>query len=138
MVTPHEIEGLFAADLAFLQDFYGVINFGNQQEYEEFARRAAGGGAAAGSVRSPPAGAGSGAGVLADGPPRPGRSARAGRARVEEIPTAARYDPRCCATRSTRSGRRSPILAYHLHWPMDELLDLEHMDRVRMVRAVPA
>ena len=35
LVTPHEIEGLFAADLAFLQDFYGVINFGNQQEYEE-------------------------------------------------------------------------------------------------------
>ena len=33
-VTPHEIEGLFAADLAFLQDFYGVINFGNQAEYE--------------------------------------------------------------------------------------------------------
>lgn len=34
MVTAHEIEGLFAADLAFLQDFYGVINFGNQEEYE--------------------------------------------------------------------------------------------------------
>jgi hypothetical protein len=33
MVTPHEIEGLFAADLAFLQDFYGVINFGSQEEY---------------------------------------------------------------------------------------------------------
>ena len=31
---PHEIEGLFAADLAFLQDFYGVINFGDQEEYE--------------------------------------------------------------------------------------------------------
>jgi hypothetical protein len=27
-------------------------------------------------------------------------------------------------------------LAYHLHWPLDELLDLEHADRVRMVRAV--
>ena len=27
-------------------------------------------------------------------------------------------------------------LAYHLHWPLDELLDLEHMDRVRLVRAV--
>lgn len=27
-------------------------------------------------------------------------------------------------------------LAYHLHWRLDELLDLEHMDRVRMVRAV--
>ena len=34
MVTPHEIEGLFAADLAYLQDFYGVINFGTQAEYE--------------------------------------------------------------------------------------------------------
>jgi hypothetical protein len=27
-------------------------------------------------------------------------------------------------------------LAYHLHWTMDDLLDLEHMDRVRLVRAV--
>lgn len=34
MVTAHEIEGLFAADLAFLQDFYGVINFGNQDEFD--------------------------------------------------------------------------------------------------------
>lgn len=35
MVTAHDIEGLFAADLAFLQDFYGVINFGTQEEYEQ-------------------------------------------------------------------------------------------------------
>jgi hypothetical protein len=34
MVTTHEIEGLFAVDLAFLQDFYGVINFGSPEEYE--------------------------------------------------------------------------------------------------------
>jgi hypothetical protein len=34
LVTPHEIEGLFTADLAYLQDFYGVINFGSQEEYE--------------------------------------------------------------------------------------------------------
>jgi hypothetical protein len=27
-------------------------------------------------------------------------------------------------------------LAYHLHWRLDDLLDLEHMDRVRMVRTV--
>jgi hypothetical protein len=27
-------------------------------------------------------------------------------------------------------------LAYHLHWQLDDLLDLEHLDRVRMVRAV--
>ncbi|WPF81319.1 hypothetical protein SANBI_002608 [Sanguibacter sp. 4.1] len=35
LVTTHEVENLFAADLAFLQDFYGVINFGSQEEYEE-------------------------------------------------------------------------------------------------------
>jgi hypothetical protein len=34
MVTAFEIEGLFAVDLAFLQDFYGVINFGDQEEYD--------------------------------------------------------------------------------------------------------
>ena len=28
-VTPNDVEGLFAADLAFLQDLYGIINFGN-------------------------------------------------------------------------------------------------------------
>ena len=28
------------------------------------------------------------------------------------------------------------FLAYHLHWRLDDLLDLEHADRVRMVRAV--
>lgn len=28
-VTPREIEGLFAADLAYLQDVYGVVNFGS-------------------------------------------------------------------------------------------------------------
>ncbi|WP_139983197.1 hypothetical protein [Nocardioides litoris] len=33
-VNSHVIEGLFAVDLAFLQDFYGVINFGNQEEFE--------------------------------------------------------------------------------------------------------
>lgn len=43
LVTTNEIENLFAADLAFLQDFYGVINFGSQAEYEELlaAQRAA-------------------------------------------------------------------------------------------------
>jgi hypothetical protein len=34
LVTPHEIEGLFAADLAYLQDFYGVINFGSDAEID--------------------------------------------------------------------------------------------------------
>jgi hypothetical protein len=34
LVTPHEIEGLFAADLAYLQDFYGVINFGSEEDID--------------------------------------------------------------------------------------------------------
>jgi hypothetical protein len=34
MVTVHEIEGLFAADLAYLQDFYGVINFGTEADID--------------------------------------------------------------------------------------------------------
>src|ERR1700694_4683764 len=34
LVTPHEIEGLFAADLAYLQDFYGVINFGTLDDID--------------------------------------------------------------------------------------------------------
>lgn len=34
MVTRHEIEGLFAADLAYLQDFYGVINFGTEDDID--------------------------------------------------------------------------------------------------------
>jgi hypothetical protein len=31
-VGPREIEGLFAADLAFLQDLYGIVNFGDQRD----------------------------------------------------------------------------------------------------------
>ena len=33
-VTTREIENLFAADLAFLQDLYGIINFGNPSDAE--------------------------------------------------------------------------------------------------------
>lgn len=50
MVTSNEIEELFAADLAFLQDFYGVINFGTQEEYEALL--------AAQASAAPPAGTG--------------------------------------------------------------------------------
>lgn len=37
-VTPKEIENLFAADLAFLQDLYGIINFGTAAELDELRR----------------------------------------------------------------------------------------------------
>lgn len=104
-VTPHEIEDLFAADLAFLQDFYGVINFGNQQEYEALLAAQAqsppltGAGPATGS--SAPAGAD----AASDGTPATGAAQNAAaahssagdggtaaaepgrsRPRVEEIP----------------------------------------------------
>ncbi len=38
LITSGDIEGLFAVDLAYLQDFYGVINFGTQEEYEALLR----------------------------------------------------------------------------------------------------
>jgi hypothetical protein len=37
-VSPRDIEGLFAADLAFLQDLYGIINFGNPADAEVLQR----------------------------------------------------------------------------------------------------
>jgi hypothetical protein len=63
MVTDHEIEGLFAVDLAFLQDFYGVINFGTQEEYEALLQAQQGSslvGAAGPAAASQPAPAESG------------------------------------------------------------------------------
>ncbi len=94
MVTAHEIEGLFAADLAFLQDFYGVINFGNQEEYEALLAAQAAAtpltGAPAAPARPPaPAPAPP---TAAPAPPAldveapQAFSARSTRARVEEIP----------------------------------------------------
>jgi hypothetical protein len=37
-VTPQVVEGLFAADLAFLQDLYGIINFGDPSDVEALQR----------------------------------------------------------------------------------------------------
>jgi hypothetical protein len=37
-VSPREIENLFAADLAYLQDLYGIINFGSPEELDELRR----------------------------------------------------------------------------------------------------
>ncbi|MCC2317631.1 hypothetical protein [Cellulomonas chengniuliangii] len=96
LVTARDIEGLFAVDLAFLQDFYGVINFGSQAEYEELmaAQSASSGPVTAAPALDAPAAAEepSPAAPSADDPAsgrvssdvayvRPGRSA------IEEIPT---------------------------------------------------
>jgi hypothetical protein len=55
LISSHEIEGLFAIDLAFLQDFYGVINFGNQDEYEQLLRAQSEGPPLLGQARPAPA-----------------------------------------------------------------------------------
>ena len=62
-LSPKDVEGLFAADLAYLQDFYSVINFGTEDEIERLqrsvadvsrsARRFAGDAPAETSTRSP-------------------------------------------------------------------------------------
>jgi len=86
LVTTREIEGLFAADLAFLQDFYGVINFGSQEEYEELlaAQRDAGAPVTTSAVAPDAAPTAQSEDGSADAPAvtysRPGRSA------IEEIP----------------------------------------------------
>ena len=86
LVTPHDIEGLFAADLAYLQDFYGVINFGSQEEFDEFVAAQQGAGPLPGST--PPEEAPLPAEVP-DEVPSPVLS-RPGRASIEEIRTEAR------------------------------------------------
>lgn len=37
-ITPSDVEGLFAADLAFLQDLYGIINFGDPADVPALQR----------------------------------------------------------------------------------------------------
>ena len=89
LVTPHEIEGLFAADLAFLQDFYGVINFGSQQEYEELlaAQQASPPPIVPGSSRSAPSDASAATQLPGDGNDANATARPATpRPRVEEIP----------------------------------------------------
>ena len=86
LVTPHEIEGLFAADLAYLQDFYGVINFGSQEEFDEFVAAQQEAGPLPGSVPDPPAPTPV---SVPDDVPVPALS-RPGRASIEEIRTEAR------------------------------------------------
>jgi hypothetical protein len=73
-VTSNDIENLFAADLAFLQDLYGIINFGTADELAALHATVAG-----------PEGAGSADGsVSGNGPPGGRRSV------VEEVPAGER------------------------------------------------
>jgi hypothetical protein len=92
LVTPYEIEGLFAADLAYLQDFYGIINFGTDAEIEallaaqEQADRTAAVGLAAGVGEPGVAPAASETAQEAADEDRAGRR----RAAIEEVPSGRR------------------------------------------------
>lgn len=95
LVTTHEIENLFAADLAYLQDFYGVINFGTQQEFDDFLAEHAEAGPVVGSAADEPAPDGATSAPDVAGPdegavPVASSGARPGRSAIEELPSEAR------------------------------------------------
>jgi hypothetical protein len=111
LVTAQEIEGLFAADLAYLQDFYGVINFGTPadidallQAQEELERETSKPASSSGNPASPSPGQstspGQGTGPeqsTGPGGQPPEGSLQAGapaplgrRAAIEEVPSSAR------------------------------------------------
>ena len=95
LVTAHEIEGLFAADLAYLQDFYGVINFGSpsdieamleaQEELERAANQPARPAATEAAALQAAGTKSNGVGTGDEAPAPIGR-----RAAIEEVPTSAR------------------------------------------------
>jgi hypothetical protein len=91
LVTPHEIEGLFAADLAYLQDFYGVINFGTQAEIDALMAAQQEGEQAGAGARPPEVAGtgGSGPGGPDEATPPEDRAARR-RASIEEVPSSSR------------------------------------------------
>ncbi len=87
-VTPNEVEGLFAADLSFLQDLYGIINFGDPADVEVLQRAVL----PAEDTASDNGGNGqSGLGALAEAGEREdaGEPTRArARGQIEEVPSA--------------------------------------------------
>ena len=100
LVTAQEIEGLFAADLAYLQDFYGVINFGTPADIEAMLQaqdeleREMNKPLPSSTSQPSPAETQSrdpGSGHASDGAPEAGTPTALGRrAAIEEVPTSAR------------------------------------------------
>jgi hypothetical protein len=83
LVTPHEIENLFAADLAYLQDFYGVINFGSTEEIDALLAAQDGAAAPEPVASDPPPPAPASAPVTAEESAPSSRR----RAAIEEVPS---------------------------------------------------
>lgn len=57
-LTPRDIDGLFAADLAYLQDVYAIINYGTPAEVQRYLERSQGTGAASAVPAAPEPSAG--------------------------------------------------------------------------------
>ncbi|HEY2811882.1 MAG TPA: hypothetical protein VGJ03_00315 [Acidimicrobiales bacterium] len=92
LVTPQDIEGLFAADLAYLQDFYGIINFGSEADINALleAQRQADQAERAASVDPEPAPQGAPVAQAGDAPAEAGGRRAGRRAAIEEVPAAGR------------------------------------------------
>ena len=110
MITVNEVEGLFAADLAYLQDFYGVINFGTEEEIDAMLAAQADRERSARSRRpgeAGPGGAGDveGAGSAASPGPSGGAGAPGAGDRLEP-PAEARPLSRRAAVEEVPSGNR--------------------------------
>lgn len=81
-VTPREIEGLFAADLAYLQDVYGVVNFGSDDDIASLIASERSANSAPQRAEAPAGGPSDAGGAEAgEAPSRPRRAA------IEEVPT---------------------------------------------------
>lgn len=115
-LSPRDVEGLFAADLAYLQDVYGIINYGSSTEVERLLQ-----GAGAGTAPLAPARAAGPAGMTpsqvaaASQPAAPAgaspvsdaaRSMVAGEASVAP---AASPEPEPTGAEPARGGRRARI-----------------------------
>jgi hypothetical protein len=91
MVTMHEIEQLFAADLAYLQDFYGVINFGSDEDIDALLAAQSEAERQPLPATSPPVAGGPTSGfepeTIAKGPEERSRSRRAA---IQEVPSTSR------------------------------------------------
>lgn len=86
-VTAREIEGLFAADLAYLQDVYGIVNFGSDADIAAFTQAERGASSTRAPVdASPPANGVEGDPSSDDAPPM----SRSRRGAIEEVPSSER------------------------------------------------
>jgi hypothetical protein len=86
-VSTREIEGLFAADLAYLQDVYGIINFGSDADIAAFVEAERAASSTRAPVDTPPPADDGGSPSHDDATPA---MARPRRAAIEEVPSTER------------------------------------------------